>query len=178
MKNRISLVLDPQDVADYKAAQATQKRLLLKWLVNADLKEVTAGNYMGTEGGWMYCKDGYAFALACPKVYDEERMSIEEYSKDINGATFFIDANKDSVTNNDLSDAALILLGKDLMEQTHHVRKQGNEKKDVNLTYAEHSAKLNTLYDKRNAKAEETRKANELIKDLQTQIALAQNPPK
>ena len=174
MKNRISLVLDPQDAADYIAAQATQKRLLLKWLSDANLSEVTAGNHMGTEDGWKYCQNGYAFALACPKVYDDEELSVTEYGKDIDGGAFFIEANKETAKNKDLSDAALILYGKDLMEQTHYMRKRGNDKRHLNLLYAEHSDKLNALYDKRNAKSEETRKANELVKGLQAQVAASQ----
>lgn len=50
MKNRISLTLDPQDVADLKAAQETQKRIVLKWLKGVDLTDIGPGNYKGTEG--------------------------------------------------------------------------------------------------------------------------------
>ena len=174
MKNRISLSLDPKDVAEYEAAQATQKRLLHKWLNGADVTEVTAGNYMGTDGGWTYCQDGYKFAIACPKVYDDEQLSIEEYKKDTDGATFFIGANVETAKIKQLSDTAFILIGKDLMEQTHYMRKCGNDKRSLNLVYAEHSDKLNVLYDKRNAKSDETRKANDLLKSLQAQLAESQ----
>ena len=174
MKNRISLSLDPKDVAEYEAAQATQKRLLHKWLNGADVTEVTAGNYMGTDGGWTYCQDGYKFAVECPKVYDDEELSIEEYKKDIDCATFFVAANVETAKNKQLSDVAFILIGKDLMEQTHYMRKRGTDKRGVNLLYAEHSDKLNVLYDKRNAKSDETRKANDMLKSLQTQLAESQ----
>ena len=73
MKNRISVVLDPKDVAEYQAAQATQKRILHKWLQGADVTDITAGNYMGTDGGWTYCQDGYKFAVACPKAGPDEK---------------------------------------------------------------------------------------------------------
>ena len=174
MKNRISVVLDPKDVAEYQAAQATQKRILHKWLQGADVTDITAGNYMGTDGGWTYCQDGYKFAVACPKVYDDEQLSIEEYKKDNDAATFLIEANVETAKNKQLSDVALILVGKDLMEETHYMRKCGNDKRSLNSVYAEHSDKLNVLFEKRNAKAEDTRKANDLLKSLQAQLAESQ----
>ena len=77
MKNRISLALDPKDIAEFQTAQATIKRLLLKWLKGTDLNELSPGNYMGTDGGWTYCQDGYQFALDFPKIYDDEELDIE-----------------------------------------------------------------------------------------------------
>ena len=171
IKNRISLVLNPQDVADFKAAQDTQKRLLMKWLKNADLDEVKPGNYMGTEGGWQYCQDGYAFATNLPKIYDDEELNYDEYGKDINTAAFLIEAKKEDARMEVLMNAAFTLVGKDLMEQTHYIRKRGNDKRGNNLEYVEPSNKLNLLYEKRNDKAEETKKANEQLNMLKTQLA-------
>lgn len=174
MKNRISLTLDPQDVADLKAAQDTQKRILLKWLKGVDLSDVGAGNYMGTEGGWTYCKDGYQFATEQPKIYDPEELSIEEYSKDIDAATLFIDAKKITEETDSRLGILLMQVGKDLMEQTHYIRKRGNDKRGLNLDYIAHSDKLNTLFEKRYEKAAETRKINDEIKALKEQLAQAQ----
>jgi hypothetical protein len=173
MKNRISLVLDPQDVADFIAAQATQKRILLKWLASADLKAVGPGNYMGTEGGWRYCQDGLEFATNFPKIYDDEELNFEEYKRDIEGATFVIAAKKGSEETDNRLGIVLTLLGKNAMEKTHYIRKRGNDKRDINLDYVAPSDKLNSLFEKRTEKGDETRKANEAIKALQEQLAKA-----
>jgi hypothetical protein len=58
MKNRISLAPEQQDVADFLAAQATQKRLLLKWLKGIDIKEIGPGNHMGTGAAGLIAKMG------------------------------------------------------------------------------------------------------------------------
>lgn len=173
MKNRISIVLDPQDVADFNAAQATQKRILLKWLSGVDLDEVAPGNYMGTEGGWRYCQDGFEFATEYPKIYDDEELNYDEYKKDIDAATFAIDAKKGSDETNTRLGIVLILVGKDLMEETHYIRGRGNAKRRLNLDYIAPSDKLNALFEKRTEKADETRKANEALKDLKDQLAKA-----
>jgi hypothetical protein len=171
IKNRISVVIDPQDAAEYMAAEATQKRLLLKWLKNANLEEVKPGNYMGTEGGWRYCQNGYKFATDYPKVYDPEELDYEEYSKDYHAADFFITAEKENAQTDALRGIALILVGKDLMEQTHHIRQRANAKRDRNLDYVAPSDKLNEMFEKRNEKAEETKKVNEEINNLKAQLA-------
>jgi hypothetical protein len=174
MKNRVSLDLDSKDVADFIAAQATQRRLLNKWYIGIDMNDVTSGNTMGTEGGWTYCKDGFDFATKFPKIYDDEELDYNEYKKDIEAATFVIDAKKDSSSIDSRLGVLLLLLGKDLMEQTHYIRARGNAKRDKNHDYVEPSNKLNTLFEKRTEKADETRKSNELIKDLKEQLAQAQ----
>jgi hypothetical protein len=171
IKNRISVALDPQDIADYKAAQATRKRLAHKWLKNADIDEVKPGNYMGTEGGWRYCQDGYEFATKLPKIYDDEELDYSEYGKDINTATFLIEDKAEDAEIDTLMNAAFTLVGKDLMEQTHYIRKRGNDKRGKNLEYVAPSDKLNLLFEKRNEKAEETKKANDELNSLKTQLA-------
>ena len=171
MKNRISLVLDPQDIAEFQAAQATEKRLLLKWLKGIDLNELVPGNYMGTEGGWKYCQDGYQFALDFPKIYDDEELNIEEYKKDVDLATFIIESKTTTEETDTRLGILLTLVGKDLMEQTHYIRKRGNDKRGLNLDYVAHSDKLNLRFEKRAEKADETRKANEQIKALKEQLA-------
>jgi hypothetical protein len=176
IKNRISVIIDPLEAAEYKAAEATQKRLLLKWLKNANLDEVKPGNYMGTEGGWRYCQNGYKFATDHPKVYDPEELDYEEYGKDFHAAEFFIEADRENAQTDALRGIALILVGKDLMEQTHHVRQRANAKRDKNLDYVAPSDKLNEMYEKRNEKAEETKKANEQINDLKEQLAALKSP--
>ena len=60
------------------------------------------------------------------------------------------------------------------MEQTHYIRGRGNAKRDKNPDYVEPSNKLNVLFEKRIEKAGETRKTNEVIKDLKEQLAQAQ----
>jgi hypothetical protein len=174
MKNRISLDLNPQDVADFKAAQATQKRILLKWLNGVDLTDVGPGNAMGTEGCWTYCKDGYQFAIEQPKIYDPEELIIEEYGKDIDAATLLLEAKSGFEESSSRAGILLTQVGKDLMEQTHYIRKRGNDKRALNLDYVAHSDKLNALFEKRNEKAIETRKINDEIKGLREQLAQAQ----
>ena len=177
MKNRISLVLDPQDLTEFKTAQATEKRLILKWLKGIDLNELTHGNYMGTEGGWKYCQDGYQFALDFPKIYDDEELNIKEYKKDIDLAAFIIDSKKTIEEMNTRISILLTLVGKDLMDQTHYIRKRGNDKRGLNIDYVAHSDKLNALFEKRAEKADETRKLNEQIKALKEQLATLKTTP-
>jgi hypothetical protein len=174
MKERSLIDLDQKDVVDFKTAQATQKRILLKWLNNVDLSDVGPGNSMGTEGCWTYCKDGYQFAIEQPKIYDPEELNIERYGKGIDVATLFIDITKGIAETNYRANLILGQTGKDLMEKTHYIRKRGNDKRGLNLDYVEHSDKLNALYEKRNEKAVETRKINDEIKALKEQLAQAQ----
>jgi hypothetical protein len=173
MKNRISLAPEPQDVADFIAAQATQKRILLKWLKGVDLTELGPGNNMGTEGGWTYCKDGLQFATEYPKIYDDEEFDYDEYKKDIDGAALFINLKKGTEETDVRTGIILSLLGKDAMEQTHYIRKRGNDKRDKNLDYVAPSDKLNALFEKRTSRADETKKVNDQIKALQDQLAEA-----
>jgi hypothetical protein len=176
MTNRISLVLDPQDVADFLAAQATQNRIILKWLTGANLKAIGPGNYMGTEAGWRYCQDGFDFATKYPKIYDDEELDYAEYKKDIEGATFIMEAKAGSEETDTRLGIILTLLGKDAMEKTHYIRGRGNAKRDKNLDYVAPSNKLNALFEKRTEKGDETRKANEALKALQEQLAKATQP--
>ena len=173
MKNRISLDIDPKDVADFKTAQELQNNLLLKWLKPIDIKEIGAGNHMGTEGGWNYCQNGYKYCVQFPKLYDDEELDMAEYKKDIDTATFMVEAKKESDKTTLRVNALFNAVGKDLMEQTHYVRKRANEKVDKNSDYEAVCADLNTLFEKRMEKAEETRKINEQIKALQEQLAVA-----
>lgn len=173
MKNRISLTPEQQDVTDFLAAQATQKRILLKWLKGIDLDEIGPGNHMGTGGSWTYCKDGLQFATDHPKIYDDEELNYDEYKKDIDGAALFIELKKGTEETDTRTGIILSLYGKDAMEQTHYIRKRGNSKRGINLDYVAPSDKLNALYEKRTEKADETKKINDQIKALQEQLAEA-----
>jgi hypothetical protein len=94
-----------------------------------------------------------------------------EYGKDINTATFLIEDKAEDAEIDTLMNAAFTLVGKDLMEQTHYIRKRGNDKRGLNLEYVAPSDKLNLLYEKRSDKAEETKKANDEINTLKAQLA-------
>ncbi|MBL7816721.1 MAG: hypothetical protein JNL70_17000 [Saprospiraceae bacterium] len=170
MKDRITMVFEPQDVADFKAAQETQKRILQKWTKGVLLDNVTAGNAMGTTEGWIYCQDGYKFAIDKPKIYDSEELDIDDYGKKIDGATFLIEAQKGTNDSNNKVGMLLFLVGQDLMDKTHYIRKRGNDKRGINPEYIDYSDKLNALFEKRSLKAAETRRVNEEIKNLKGQL--------
>jgi hypothetical protein len=170
-KARISHAFDTQDLADMKTATDTIKRVLLKGLRKADLDGLATGQAMGTGGGWDYCKLGYKTCLNFPKLYDDEQLDINEYGQGIDLATFLIDTIKDINTASDWASVLLNLKGRDLMEDTTHVRQRAFDKKGNVFEYIQVSADMNKMYDDRTTKAEATRKINDVIKDLKEQLA-------
>jgi hypothetical protein len=113
------------------------------------------------------------FATDYPKIYDDEELDYDEYKKDIDGAAIFMELKKATEETDTRTGIILSLLGKDAMEQTHYIRKRGNDKRDKNLDYVAPSDKLNALFEKRTEKADETKKVNDQIKALQEQLAEA-----
>lgn len=170
-KARISHVVEPQDVIDLKAANDTIKRILLKGLKKADLDGFATGQPMGTGGGWDYCKLGYKMCIENPKLYDDEELDVGEYGAGIDFAEFLIDAIKNINTTAEWAGILLNLKGRDLMEDTTHVRQRALAKKDKVFEYIQVSADMNKMFDDRNTKAEATRKINDVIKDLKEQLA-------
>ena len=126
----------------------------------------------GHTEGWIYCQDGYKFATEKPKIYDPEELDINDYGKKIDSATFFIEAQKGTSDNHCKVGVLLYLIGQDLMDKTHYIRKRG-----INPEYIDHSDKLNTLFEKRYLKAAETWKINEEIKNLKEQLEAAKKTP-
>lgn len=171
MKIRISHAMSPQDIDDFNAAIATQRRILLKAFANTNLDDLKSGQYMGTEGGWKYCKLGYTTAQKLPKLYDDEELNIEEYAKGIDLAQFLIDAKAETETIDNWVGMLFALDSKDLMEAANYMRQRATSKKGLKIEYAEASAALDKMYNDRAAKAEETRKKKEFIESLKAQIA-------
>ena len=175
MAQRISFVFDPKDVAEFNAATATQTRIALKWITESgiDVKNLPAGTNMGTLDNWLYCQDGLIFATEQPKIYDPEELDIATYKNEIACASTLIPSKKDVETVQSWLGILFNVIGRSLMEKTNYIRKRGNDKRNLNHDYVAHSDKLNALFEKRAEKSDETRKNNEMIKDLQDQLASA-----
>ncbi len=178
MAQSISVVFDPKDVADFNAATATQTRIALKWITESgiDVKNLPAGTHMGTLDNWLYCQDGFIFATEQSKIYDPEELDFEAYKNEIQSASVLIPSRKDMEKVQNWLGILFNVVGKKLMEKTNYIRKRGNDKRNLNHDYVSYSDKLNVLSEKRAEKADETRKNNEMIKDLQEQLATAKKP--
>ena len=171
MKRRSPYTITPQDMDDYNAANATQKRILLKALRVADLDALSSGQAMGNGGSWDYCQQGYKSCIEYPKIYDDEEVDIDLYGNSIDLATFLVKSMKDEDTIVAWLGILFGLAGRDLMEDTTHVRLRANKKRGKNIEYVEPSNALNKMFEERAAKADTTRKTNDIIKDLQEQLA-------
>ena len=175
MAQRTSFVFDPKDVADFNAATATHTRIALKWITESgiDVNNLPTGTNMGTLDNWLYCQDGFAFVTEQPKIYDPEELDPVAYKNEIDCATVLIPSKKGVETVHNWLGVLFSVIGKSLMEKTNYIRKRGNDKRGLNHDYVAHSDKLNALFAKRAEKSDETRKNNEMIKDLQEQLATA-----
>ena len=171
MKIRVTHEIGQEDITDFNAAIATQKRILLKVFANANLDDLKSGQYMGTEGGWDYCKLGYTTALALPKLYDDEELNIKEYGKGIDLAEFLIKARTNTESVNTWVDLLFSLDSKDLMSAANYMRKRAEAKKALNIEYSDAYDALNKMYDERATKAEDTVKKKAFIESLKAQIA-------
>ena len=176
MAQRITVVFDPKDVAEFNAATATQTRIALKWMSGIDVNNLPAGQFMGTLDNWLYCQDGFAFATEQPKVYDPEELDAVAYKNEIDCASVLMPSRKDIEKIQNWLGILFNVIGKNLMEKTNYMRKRGNDKRGLNHDYVSYSDKLNVLAEKRAEKADETRKNKEVIKDLQEQLANAKKP--
>lgn len=174
MKNRIKHAVSPTLIAETSAAMQTLKKNLTLILSDANVDELKSGQSMGTEGGWKYCQDGYEIAEKFPKLYDDEELDINEYKKDRDLAAFLIPLIEDATMVLDVAKVLFALTGKDLMDQTGYIRERANKKRGVQLDYAQAADKLNTLFEKRAEKADETRKVNESINALKAQLLESQ----
>jgi hypothetical protein len=85
-------------------------------------------------------------------------------------AQFAIHARQDAQSLHEWASYICVETGKDLMDDTNHIRQRAQAKRVVNLEYAKISDDLNLLFEKRSEKASETRKTNKTIKDLKGQI--------
>jgi hypothetical protein len=169
MKNRISHSVTPEQINAFQKAMATANQILDDMLASAQLTELKSGQNMGTEEGWVYVQRGYAAAEKYPKLVDEEELDVREYKKDLDLAAFALEACKMTQTAKERATIIAALTGKDLIEATHHVRYRAQSKRLVNLDYVAVSDELNRLFERRQGKADETRKTNELIKQLKEQ---------
>ena len=102
-----------------------------------------------------------------------EELDIETYKNEIACASTLIPSKKDVETVQSWLGILFNVIGRSLMEKTNYIRKRGNDKRNLNHDYVAHSDKLNALFEKRAEKSDETRKNNEMIKDLQDQLASA-----
>ena len=171
MKRRAPYVMTQQDIDDYNAANATQKRILLKALKVADLEGLATGQAMGNGGSWDYCQKGYKSCLDYPKIYDDEEVEIDAYRNSIDLATFLVKSMSDEEIIVGWQGILFGLAGRDLMDDTTHVRQRANKKRSKNIEYVEPSNALNKMFEERAAKADTTRKTNDIIKELQEQLA-------
>jgi hypothetical protein len=170
MKKRIKHQMDPKKIERFKQAMAVAKEILLEIVADATTDVSSSGQNMGTEGGWVYVQRGYNAAEKFPKLYDPEELSLENYKRSIDLAQFAIHARQDAQSLNEWASFICIETGKDLMDDTNHIRQRAQAKRIVNPEYAKISDDLNLLFEKRSEKAFETRKTNKTIKDLKGQI--------
>ena len=176
MKNRIEVIVSPEEATEYMGLLNQLKALTLAMVAKANMDELSSGQNMGTDGGWSYVKKGNSIAQKFPTLYDSEVLNIAKYNSNVTLAQFLIDAageigNLDTWTN-----ALFLLTGKDLMEQTNHVRSRAKEKRETKREYAQPSDELNDLFVKRADKATETRKNNETIRLLKEELAKKKDP--
>jgi hypothetical protein len=171
MKNRISHAVTQEDINAFHKAMETANQILAKMLVSAQLTELKTGQNMGTEEGWLYVQRGYAAVEKHPKLVDPEELDVQEYKKDFNLATFALEACKTTQSAKDRAVIIAALAGKDLIEATHYVRRRAQSKRTTNLDYVGISDELNRLLERRQGRADETRKTNELIKQLKDKQA-------
>ena len=171
MKIRVSHAIEENDELEFKAAIATQKRILLKVFANANLDDLKSGQYMGTDGGWNYCKLGYETGVKLPKLYDDEELDIEEYRKGVNLAEFLMAAQTETETVNQWVNVLFALDSKDLMAAANYMRQRASAKKTISIEYSDAYDALNKMYAERATKAEETRKKKEFVESLKAQIA-------
>ena len=176
MKNRIKGAITPEKIAeiiDLFNQLDTKTRSLM---ADVDVNELLGGQFMGTDTGWNYAQKGNAIAKKFPKLCDPEEIDVEKFNNNILLAEFLIGvaaklSNLDTWTN-----SLLMLVGKDLMEQTGIVRNTANRKKSSVPEYAQPSEELNELFVKRADKATETKKNNETIRQLKEELAKKKDP--
>jgi hypothetical protein len=166
MKNRISHLLTPQEQAELIQAVATTNRILNKMLQTAQLTELSMGQNMGTEEGWLYVQRAYAAAEKFPKLVDPEELDVAEFKKDVNLIAFMLDACKEIKNAEERAHIITLLGGKDAIEAAHYIRQRAQSKRSVNLDYVAMSDELNRLFERRRGRADDTRKTNELIQQL------------
>jgi hypothetical protein len=174
IKNRVKHTLSQSLIDESTAAIQTLKKNLNLILADANLDDIKSGQYMGTEGGWKYCQDGFEIAEKFPKLYDDEELDINEYRKDRDLAAFLIPLIQDATTVLEVAKILFALTGKDLMDQTSYIRERANKKRGVQIDYAQAADLLNTLFDRRAGKADETRRVNESINHLKNQLMVTQ----
>jgi hypothetical protein len=171
MAKRISYVFEQQDIDDYKAAGEVQKRIILKALRGANTDGLKTGQPMGTGGGWDYCKLAQKTTVDFPKIHDDEQLDAVEFAKGIQLAQFVMDAQVDSDNMTAWLAVLFSLKGRDLMGDATHVRQRADAKRNDVIEYVQPSNNLNKMFEDRATKAETTRKTNDIIKDLQEQLA-------
>jgi hypothetical protein len=169
MKNRISHSVTPEQINAFQKAMATANQILDDMLASAQLTELNSSQNMGTEEGWLYVQRGYAAAEKYPKLVDPEELDVREYKKDLDLATFVLEARKSTKAAEERANVIGLLVGKDLMEATHYMRQRAQSKRTVNRDYGAISDELNRLFERRRGRADDTRKTNELIQQLRDQ---------
>ena len=86
-------------------------------------------------------------------------------------AQFVIDAQVDSDNMTTWLAVLFSLKGRDLMADATHVRQRAASKRNDVIEYVQPSNNLNKTFEDRAIKAENTRKTNDIIKDLKEQLA-------
>lgn len=176
MKNRIKGAVTPEGITEFMDLLNQLDVKTRSLMANVDTNELLGGQFMGTDAGWNYAQKGNAIAKKFPKLCDPEEIDVEKFNNNILLAEFLIGvaaklSNLDTWTN-----SLLMLVGKDLMEQTSVVRNTANRKKSSVPEYAQPSDELNDLYVKRADKATETKKNNETIRQLKEELAKKKEP--
>jgi hypothetical protein len=157
MKNRISSHPDPAFQKKYLTLLDTLLEMSAELIVGTNADDMKNGLDMGTRDRLTFAKDAFAMASENPKLIEDEDSSLKDFETDMVRILFLLLVQDKRATLRKILNQAMILTGKDLMEQAAWVLAELYKRKD-NPKYAEWYVRLNRLYENRQKRAQFTKK--------------------
>jgi hypothetical protein len=169
MKNRISFVPNADFQKKYMAALDTLVEMSGQLVEGTSRDDMDGGQNMGTRNGLAFAKDAFAIASDNPKLIEDEDSSLKAFEADIARITFLLAVEDQLAIIGKTVNQAVILTGKDLMDQASRVLSELKKRKD-NPKFAALYERLNRIYLDRQKRVEETKKMKAAILEQKTNV--------
>jgi hypothetical protein len=169
MKDRISFVPNAAFKAKYMDALDTLVNMSGQLVEGTNSADMEGGLNMGTRNGLSFAKDAFVIASDNPKLIDEEEVSLKAFEADVDRITFLLAVVDKLAIISKTVNQAVILTGKDLMEQASSILAELKKRKN-NPKFAVLYERLNRIYLDRQKRVEETKKRNAATLDPKTNL--------
>ncbi len=164
MKDRISFVPNADFQKKYMTALDTLVDMSTQLVEGTNSADMEGGQDMGTRNGLAFVKDAFVIASEHPKLIEDEDTSLKTFEADVTRITFLLSVQDKLEIISKTVNQALILTGKDLMEQANRVLSELKKRKD-NPKFAVLYERLNRIYTDRRKRTEETLKMKAAISE-------------